>query len=143
MNGRFLFRVLLTLVVVAAIVGIGTYVYNAGVEQGLAQSAQMAGRESGAVPYPYYGPYVRPFFGFGFFGLLFPLLFLFLVFGAMRALFWRGARGWGRMHPGPWDGSPVAGKRDWSNGAPPIFEEWHRRQHEPKPETGGEPQTHQ
>ena len=129
MNGRFFLRVVLALVVVAAIVGIGAYVYNAGVSQGLAQGAQAAGRESGAAPYPYYVPYVQPVFGFGFFGLLVPLFFLFLLFGAMRALFWRGA--WGRMHGhGPWD-----------KGGPAMFEEWHRRQHEPKPEPGGEPQT--
>jgi hypothetical protein len=60
----------------------------------------------------------RPFFPFG---ILFIPLFIFLFFGVMRAVFWRGR--WGRR--GPWDG-----------GAPGWFDEWHRRAHE-----GGERRT--
>lgn len=130
MNGRFILRVLLTLVVVAAIVGLGAYIYNAGMAQGLAQSAQVTGRESGAAPIPYTGPYVRPFFGFGCFGLLIPLFLMFLLFGAMRVLFWRGAWGRGRMHHGAWGMPPMAGKWDPSKGAQAMFEEWHRHMHE-------------
>ncbi len=133
MNGRFIFRLLVALVAIVAILGLGAIVYNAGVAQGAAQAAQLAGSESGAVPVPYYGPYAPPFFGFGFFGLLGLLFFLFLLFGAMRALFWRGPRGWGHMHRGPWGVPPMAGKEDWSKGVPPPFEEWHRRAHESQP----------
>jgi len=116
MNGRFWIRLALTLVFVAALIGVGAYIYNAGVAQGLAESARVAGGESGTLPM--YGPYARPFFGFGFFGWLIPLFFLFLFFGALRAIFWRR----------PWGGSRMRGP--WGNGAPPMFEEWHRRLHE-------------
>ncbi|HEX9246269.1 MAG TPA: hypothetical protein VGA35_08905, partial [bacterium] len=84
----------------------------------------------GAAPYPMYAypayPYGYPFhgpFGFGFFGLLGPILFIFLLFALARGLFWRGygygcGRGGGR-------------------GVPPRFEEWHRRAHaQPKESTG-------
>jgi hypothetical protein len=55
----------------------------------------------------------RPFFfPFGF--LFIPLAF-FLIFGLMRALFWRGPWGGG----GPWNGNPRA-----------RFEEWHRQAHQ-------------
>ncbi|MGH2592750.1 MAG: hypothetical protein ACRDGG_04495 [Anaerolineae bacterium] len=121
MNGRIVLGVVLVLVLIAGAVGIGTYVYNAGVAQGLAESGKLVAPESGAVPYPYYGPFYRPFgFGFGFLGLLFPLLFLFLVFGLLRRLFWRG--GWGGGGP----------RGNWEKGVPPMFEEWHRRAHEPQ-----------
>jgi len=123
MNGRIVWRVLLALVVAGAMVALGVYAYNAGIAQGLAQGAQVAGSESGAAPYPYYGPFVRPFgFGMGCFGLLVPLFLVFLIFGALRAMFWRGRRGWGMHHP------------DWGKGVPPAVEEWHRKLHETPPE---------
>src|SRR5258707_889659 len=71
-------------------------------------------------PVPYYG-YYGPFwhhgpFAFGFFGFLFPLLGLVLIFGLLRALFW-----------GPW----CAGlHRLTKAGVPPMFAEWHSRAHE-------------
>ena len=49
-------------------------------------------------------------------GCLFPLLFFFLIFIALRGLFWH--RHWGRHHD------------HWEKGVPPMFEEWHRRAHE-------------
>jgi hypothetical protein len=70
-------------------------------------------------PYPYYG--MHPFgFGFGALGCIFPFLFILLFFGLMRGLFFRGRWGHG-MHHGP-----------WGNGVPPMFEEWHKRAHEPQ-----------
>jgi len=119
MSGRVVVSVLLTLVLVAAIVGVGAYVYNTGVAQGLAQGGSGVERESGAVAYPYYGHYVRPFFGLGLFGLLAPLFFVFLIFGVVRAIFWRGPRHWGMMHHG-----------EWGKHVPPMAEEWHRKMHE-------------
>jgi hypothetical protein len=58
--------------------------------------------------------YWHPFaFGFlPFFGLLFPLLFIFLIVGAARAAFGGGHGG-----------------HRWGNG-PRMFEEWHRKEHE-------------
>lgn len=83
--------------------GVAALAYQAGVSTGAALPAA-----SGApAAYPYYW---HPFFGFGFFGLLFPLLFLFLVFGLVRAV---AGGGWG--HRG---------------GHRRMLEEWHRDMHE-------------
>jgi hypothetical protein len=116
MNGRVL-AVVLVLVALLTVAVAGTGIYRAGVARGLAESGRIAPPPPGTAPYPYYAPYWHPGpFGFGFFGLLFPLLFLFLAFALLRGLFW------GRRWPGPhsWRGGPV----------PPMFEEWHRRVHE-------------
>ena len=116
MLGRMLLRGLFVLVVIAIVAGIGVYVYNVGIAQGVAQSS--ASRGDGVVAAPYYGgPFFFPGFGFGlFFCLPFLLLwFLFPLFGWRR---W----GWARQ------------REHWGKGAPPMFEEWHRRAHEPQPE---------
>jgi len=119
MNGRILLRIVLALVVIAALAGLGVYVYNAGVAQGLAASGKFVAPESSAAPYPYYG---RPFFFWplGLAGCLFPLLFIFLAIVLLRRVFWRGPRAWGGYHG------------HWEKGVPPIFEEWHRKAHEPQ-----------
>jgi len=129
MNGRIVLRVLLALVIVAGVVGAGIYVYNVGVAQGLAASGtlRVAVPETGTAPYPYFGGpflYHRPFgFGFGVFGCLFPLLGLLLVLGLVRMILGHGRWGWRHgPHHGPWE-----------KGAPPMFEEWHRKMHEPQP----------
>lgn len=116
MLGRMLLRGLFALIVIAIVTGIGVYVYNVGVAQGVAQSA--AARGDGIVAAPYYGgPFFFPGFGL-FFCLPFLLLwFLFPLFGWRR---W----GWAR-HREHW-GKSVS--------VPPMFEEWHRRAHEPQPE---------
>jgi hypothetical protein len=124
MNGRIILTVLLALVLIAGVVGTGVYVYNVGIAQGLAESGKLVAPPIGAAPYPYFGGpffYHRPF-GFGFLGCLFPLLFL-LFFGMLlRGIVWRGRWGWGHgMHHGPWE-----------KGVPPMFEEWHRKMHEPQ-----------
>jgi hypothetical protein len=129
MNARTLFRGLLVVVLVLATVGIGVSLYQAGLAQGVAQSAVVAAQAPNAVPAPnvapypyygYYGPYAHPWgFGFPFLGFLFPLFFLFLFFLLLRGLFWGGR--WG--HRGDWDGR-----------VPTRFEEWHRRLHEGQPE---------
>ena len=118
MNPRIVWRVLLVLVVIAGIVGIGVYAYNMGVAQGMAESGKLAAPPAGVVPAPYYygGPFFFHPFGFGLAGCLFPLLFFFLIFIALRGLFWH--RHWGRHHD------------HWEKGVPPMFEEWHRRAHE-------------
>ncbi len=132
MNRRVVFGVLLTLVLIGAAAAIGIAAYNAGVAQGLAESGKLVGPESGG-GVPFYG-YGRPFFfhrpfGFGCFGLLFPLLFIFLIFALLRGLFWRPHWGWGGgMRHGP-----------WGQGVPPAFEEWHRRAHEPESGQGQQP----
>jgi hypothetical protein len=123
MNRRFVFGVLLALVLIAGAVSLGAYAYNIGVAQGLAQSAELGDLPPGAElrPYPFYrGPFwfYRPF-GFGFLGCFGPLLFIFLVFALFRGFWWGGRWGYG---PG-WK----HGHRD--SRIPSAFEEWHRQAH--------------
>ena len=134
---RAVIGILVVLAVVAGVAGFATYSYNLGVAQGLAQhgGAPAPGPGAGpggpgAAPYPMYAypayPSGYPFhgpFGFGFFGLLGPILFIFLLFALGRGLFW----------PGYGYGCGRGGGR----GVPPRFEEWHRRAHaQPKGSTG-------
>jgi hypothetical protein len=113
---RIILRVLLALVLIVVAVSLGSYVYNLGVAQGVAQSVRLSDLPPGAAvaPYPYYygGPFgfYRPF---GFFG---PLLFFFLFFLLFRGLWWGGR---------------------WERGVPPAFEEWHRRVHREEQTSNG------
>lgn len=124
MNGRGFVRVLAVLLLVAVAIGIGTAVYNAGVTAGITEAAQQAaasGDPIPAVPYGYgygYGPYLHgPFGGWGFFGIFFWILGIFLVFALLRAAF-GGGRGWGGPRgPGGW-----GGRRE-------MVEDWHRELH--------------
>ena len=148
MFGRIGFRialgVLLTIALVGGAVALGWSAYNTGLAQGAAlrQSPDAAQAGGGmaplpAVPYaaPFYayGPYRFHPFGFSFLGCLGPLLFLFLIFGVFRLLFW-GGMGW-RRHSGPWGwGSrdhfmPEEFRSHWRERA----EEWHREQHGERP----------
>ncbi len=121
---RTFLSIVLALVIIGTLFGVGTYVYNAGVAQGLVTSGKVVAPDGGTgAPYPYYGPFHRPWgFGFGLFGLIFPLLFFFLIFSLIRGLFFRGWRGYGP-------------RRDWPHGVPPMAEEWHRKMHEQNQET--------
>ena len=95
---------------IAAVVGIVGY--QIGLSQGLATSLP-----AGAAPVAYYG-YPHWGFGFGFLGLLFPLLFFFLIFGLFRAAWWGRGGGYG--------------PRGWGNGRERI-EQLHRELHGEKP----------
>lgn len=124
---RALIGLLLVLAVAAGIAGIATYAYHQGVAEGIVQSTKLPAPGPGAGPYPGYVypmyPYGYPFhgpFGFGFFGLLWPILLIVLLVVLLRRLYWRG-HACGR----PWGYSR-------SEGVPPWFEEWHRRTHESK-----------
>jgi hypothetical protein len=134
MNRNIIFRIIMALVLLAALVGIGVFAFNAGVARGLATNLPVPAGSNGTVPlpYPYYGMHFGfPFFGFGCFGVLIPLFLLFLVFGAFRALMWHGPRRWHMMQHGPW-GMPPTG--EGGPGVPPMVAEWHRRMHEQQPE---------
>jgi len=133
MTRRIVLSILLALVILAGVAGLGVYAYKAGEAQGLLQSDKLpalvpeGGR--GFYPYHHFGAafYHRPFgFGFGCFGLLLPLLFLFLLFGLLRALLWPRPWGWRHGWHGPW------GRGPWNHkpgDSPPFFEEWHKRAH--------------
>ena len=94
------FRVLAVLLVVGLLAGIGISVYNAGVDQGLAQNVTATASGAPAVVYGYPGYYGHWGFGFGFFGIFFWILGIFLIFGLLRAIF-----GWGRWGRGRWGGA--------------------------------------
>jgi hypothetical protein len=122
---RFFVAVALVLVATLAFFAVGTTAYRAGVARGVAESGKLVGPEAGHFMYPYPPyppPYWGPPFGFGFGGFLFPLLFLFLLFGAI-----------GRRRFGPGCGP---GRHGGPGGVPPFFEEWHRRAHESMTEPG-------
>jgi hypothetical protein len=107
----------LAILLLAAVVGLVGY--QIGVSQNIAVQIP-----AGAAPVAYYG---YPWhFGFGFLGFLFPLFFLFLIFGLMRAAF-GGGRGWGRGY----------GHGSWADERRARFEEMHRELHGEKPSTGG------
>jgi hypothetical protein len=110
-------RGIVGLIVVLAIAAIaGIFGYQLGVSQGLVATGT-------AVAPVYY----HPFF-FGGFGILFPLLFIFLIFGLMRAAFGRG-RGWG--YGGGWGGPGYyQNPRD-------RIEALHRELHGEKPQDPG------
>jgi hypothetical protein len=162
MNGKFVFRGLLALLLIGALVAggvaIGFTAYRAGVAQGLVDSGKIVLPESGAAPQvapgvmPYlygygYGPlgFHRPFGfgGFGFLGCLVPLLFLFIFFSIffaiVRGIFWRMGRrgGWG--HHGPWgDGPHGEGiPPQWRDRAKGVFDDWHQQAHGEQPKTEG------
>jgi hypothetical protein len=141
MNRSIIFKVIMALVLLGALVGIGIFAYNAGLAQGMAANLQPAAGASGALPppYPYYAfGHGHPFFGFGglgCFGVLIPLFLLCLVFGAFRGLFWHAPRRW-HMHPyGTW-GRPPSGEA--GPDIPPMVTEWHRRMHEQPPQAKAE-----
>lgn len=97
---------------VIAVIVVGLVAYQIGVSQAVVTTLP-----AGAAPVAYY-PYPHWGFGFGFLGLLFPLLFFFLIIAAMGAAF-RGARG-------------GYGGRGWGDGRSRI-EQLHRELHGEKP----------
>jgi hypothetical protein len=109
----------LAILLLAAVVGLVGY--QIGISQNIA--AQIP---AGAAPVPYYGYPYGFGFGFGFLGFLFPLFFLFLFFGLLRAAF-GGGRGWGRGY----------GHGSWADERRARFDEMHRELHGEKPSAGG------
>ena len=97
--------------------GLGTAVATAVAEGGAAVVAPVA-------PYGY--GYGWNGGGFGFFGFLGTLLFLFLVFGLIRAVFWRGGPG-----RGAWGHDHGRGRTFWDSRFGESFDDWHRRAHDP------------
>ena len=92
------------------LLAVGLVGYQIGVSQAIATELPAT------VPAAYwYGPH---WFGFGLFGFLFPLLFIFLLFGLVRAAF-GGGRGW------------HSERRHWGR-----LEEIHRELHGEKPTSG-------
>ncbi len=132
---RVISSIIAVLLVVALVAGVGAFAYQAGMQQGVAQNAPAG---DGAVVAPRFAPYYysygfHPFgFGFGVFGCLIPLFFLFLLFGIFRLIrfaIWGPRWGWGWGHHHGWRGHWMHGE-----GVPPMFEEWHKKMHGEKPD---------
>jgi hypothetical protein len=136
MNRSIVLKIILTIVLIAALAGLGFVVFNAGVARGMAFAGRLPQGE-GLRALPYFGmPHARMYYGyggFGFLGFLTPIFLIILIFFAIRGLFWRGPRTWSHMHSGYWGGLSKQG--DWEHNVPPMFEEWHRRVHEKSPES--------
>jgi hypothetical protein len=115
-------RVIAAVVLVGLLGALGVGVYQAGFVAGAATEGATV-----VAPYAYgWGWGI----GHGFFGFFGTLLVIFIIFGLLRAIFWRGPRwggGWGYGHhgygrPDGFRGSP------WEDRAREVHDEWHRRQ---------------
>ncbi len=137
-NG-LVFRVIGVLLLIGLIATGGFMVFRAGEAQGIAQAPAVAtaisqAAENGqAAPVPpmMYGhgygyPYsfgYRHHFGFFPFGAICgSIFFLFFFFGFMKMIFFRRMRHGGHHMHGPWG-------KGWEDGAPSMFNEWHKRAH--------------
>jgi hypothetical protein len=137
MAGRGIFGFFMTLLFVGVLIAIGAGIHEAGVAQGVIDAGRFPA--GAAVPVAGYG--IGYHGGFNFLGLLFPLLFLFLLFGLIRAAFSRG-RGWGHHGDGRgygygpgWGGrdmgeGPIGGPAEWREERDRRMSELHRRLHE-------------
>lgn len=123
MNGRGIVSILFSLLLVVVLIGVGAGIYQAGVSQGIV--------DAGRFPAGATVPVANSGWGFqGFFGLLFGIFLLFLVFGLVRAAFSRGrggGHGYGWAHGyGPRSGGPEG----WREERERRMSELHRRLHE-------------
>ena len=144
-----LFRVLGLLLVLGLIAGAAAFSFKAGEARGVMQAPavataiEKAAEDGQAVPPMMYGhgyaPYGYGMRGHGHFGF-FPfgaicgsIFFLFFFFGFMKMIFFRRMHhGWGHHgHHGPWG-------KDWKDGIPPMFNEWHKHAHGETPAEEGD-----
>jgi hypothetical protein len=126
---RAFISIFLGLVLLGILGGIAVGVYNAGVSAGLAQAGAVGAGAAAPYVYGWGGPFLG--FGFGFLGLLFPILFLFLIFGLLRAAI-GGGRRWG--HRG-WDAGH--GPEGWRSERERYMADLHRRLHEAEGSSAG------
>ena len=126
------------LLFVGVLVGLGTNIYEAGVAQGIVEAGRVPAETTVAV-----AGYGWGFHGFNILGLFFPLLFLFILFGLIRAAFGRGrgwghgyghgygyGRGWGAGWDKGSDSGSDMGPGSWREERERQLAEMHRRFHE-------------
>lgn len=142
--GRVFAAILLVVVLVIGGGIIATTAYQAGLSTAVTTATGSGGTVVTPVVVPAYGHWYgwSPFGAiFGFFATLF---FLFIVFGLIRAILWRGGPGrrggWGG--PGYWGGKGGWGGPDGHGHSPSearaheTFDDWHRRAHGDAPQPG-------
>ncbi len=144
---RGFFGFLATLIVVGLLVSIGAGIYQAGIAQGVIDAGRFPAGATVPVAGHGYGWHGGP----GIFGILFGLLFLFILFGIIRAAFFGGRGGWGHRGHGRGDGwgpgwdrgdGPDAGPGSWRADRDSRIAEWHRKLHEEETgwsDSGGTP----
>jgi len=145
-NGRSIVSFLIGLIVVGILVGVGVGIYQAGIAQGVVEAGRIPA--GAVVPVAGYGYGWGFHGGFGFLGILFPILFLFLIFGLVRAAFGRGrhygpgwgGRGyWGKGY-GPGFGGPGgpggAGFDSWREERDRQISDLHKRLHDEDAKAG-------
>ena len=139
---RAILGILSTLLFVGILLAIGGGIYQAGVAQGIVDAGRVPAGAAVGMAHLGWGWGFHPF---GFLGLLFPLLFLFLLIGLVRAAFGRG-RGWGHRHDGygygGWGrGGPMGGPGDgpegWRAERERRMAELHQRLHDEEARKGG------
>ena len=131
---HIVFRILAALVLLAAIAGIASFAFNAGMARGVALNVQVPAAGQAVPSFGYGLPYMMhpmPFIGFGFLGLLFPLFLVFLAFGAARRMMWGPRFGWRHMHGMHSMQAGGCAENGSASGefVPPMFAEFHRRAH--------------
>jgi hypothetical protein len=114
-----------TLAVLILLSIVGVIGYQIGIGQNIAAQIPAAGAPVAYYGYPYH-------FAFGFLGFLFPLFFLFIIFGLLRAAMW-GGRGWGGHHK--YGYGQMRGP--WGDEARTRIEELHKELHGEKPASSG------
>jgi hypothetical protein len=124
-NGRTILGVVLTVVAVFVLAGIGIGIYNAGVTQGIVEAGRVPVGATVAAGYPYHYGWHGGGVGFGFLGLLFPILFVFLLIGIARAAFGGGRGRWG----GGW-GPGGPGGEGWREERDRRIADLHQRLHD-------------
>jgi hypothetical protein len=130
MKDSIVIKIVLIVVIIAAVAGLGAVAFRAGLAQGTAVQLALPGGAGETARLPYAMPYgYHHFGGFGFFSILVPLFLFLILFGAVRRLFWGSCyRGWHHMRFSPW--GMKHGNWDREMGVPPFVEEWHRQMHE-------------
>lgn len=118
MRGGTWGRILAALVVVGGLALIAVSAYQAGYAEGAVTDGGVRVVER------------MPLYGFGVIGVMFKVLFFFLIFGLLARLFWH--RPWHRggpgHHMGPW-GSPEEWQEAMRARGEQRFAEWHERAH--------------
>ena len=124
MRGRVVGGVLLALLIAAALGALGTGLYQAGVDAGLASTGSEI-----VVQQPRVLPGVYPYYGFGVFGIVFRALFVLVFVGLIARLFlfgrwarpgghWKGGSHWSAEH-----------REDFRHRMEDHLSTWHERAH--------------